>query len=82
MSGDKIKQAREAVKFFLGQLKPEDTFNVVAYDSEVESFRPELQKADGPTIQQALGFADGLNAGGGSSWARSPAGFARTHLSG
>lgn len=67
MSGPKIQQAREAVKFFLGQLKPDDTFNIVAYDSTVESFRPELQKADNATIQQALGFADGLNSGGGTN---------------
>jgi Ca-activated chloride channel family protein len=67
MSGQKIEQARQAVKFFLNQLKPGDTFNVIAYDSEVESFRPELQRVTSDTIRAATGFADGINAGGGTN---------------
>lgn len=63
MSGEKIQQAREAVKFFLHQLKPTDTFNVIAYDSEVEAFRPELQRANADSINAALSFADGIQAG-------------------
>lgn len=67
MSGPKIVQAKEALKYVLGQLKPADTFNIVAYDSAVESFRPELQKADAATVQAATGFVDGLFAGGGTN---------------
>ena len=67
MSGQKIEQARQAVKFFLNQLKPGDTFNVIAYDSEVEAFRPELQRVTSETIKAATGFADGINAGGGTN---------------
>ncbi len=67
MSGPKIEQARQAVKFFLNQLKPGDTFNVIAYDSEVENFRPELQRVTPETIKAAIGFADGINAGGGTN---------------
>jgi Ca-activated chloride channel homolog len=67
MSGQKIEQARQAVKFFLNQLKPGDTFNVIAYDSEVEAFRPELQRVTSDTIKAAIGFADGINAGGGTN---------------
>jgi Ca-activated chloride channel family protein len=67
MSGQKIEQARQAVKFFLNQLKPGDTFNVIAYDSEVEAFRPELQRVTSDTIKAATGFADGINAGGGTN---------------
>lgn len=67
MSGKKIEQAKEALKFLINQLKPGDTFNVIAYDSAVESFRPELQRADEPTIKAALGFADGLYAGGSTN---------------
>src|SRR5580704_11113736 len=67
MSGQKIEQARQAVKFFLNQLKPGDTFNVIAYDSEVEAFRPELQRVTPETIKAATGFADGINAGGGTN---------------
>ena len=67
MSGQKIEQARDALKFLIEQLKPADTFNIVAYDSAVESFRPELQRADESTRQAARGFADGLFAGGSTN---------------
>lgn len=67
MSGKKIEQAKEAVKFVINQLGPKDMFNVVAYDSAVESFRPELQPANDATRQSALGFVDGLFAGGGTN---------------
>jgi Ca-activated chloride channel homolog len=67
MSGQKIEQARQAVKFFLNQLKPGDTFNVIAYDSEVEAFRPELQRVTSDTLKAATGFADAINAGGGTN---------------
>ncbi|MBM82452.1 MAG: hypothetical protein CMJ78_17955 [Planctomycetaceae bacterium] len=70
MNGQKMEQARAALKYFLNQLKEtgeSDLFNIVAYDSAVESFRPELQRADDKTIQQALGFVDGLFAGGSTN---------------
>lgn len=67
MSGKKIEQAKEALKFLINQLKPGDTFNVIAYDSAVEAFRPELQRADADTVKAALGFADGLYAGGSTN---------------
>lgn len=67
MNGQKIQQARAALKYFLNQLEPTDTFNIVAYDSAVESFRPELQRADAKTVQEALGFAEGIFAGGSTN---------------
>jgi Ca-activated chloride channel homolog len=67
MSGEKIAQAREAVKFLIHQLKPADTFNIIAYDSEVEAFRPELQRVKPETTNAALSFAEGINAGGGTN---------------
>jgi len=67
MSGKKIEQAKEALKFLINQLKPGDTFNVIAYDSAIESFRPELQRADEATVKAAIGFADGLYAGGSTN---------------
>lgn len=67
MSGKKIEQAKEAIKFVLNNLRTGDTFNIVAYDSAVESFKPELQKFDEETRKQALGFVDGLYAGGSTN---------------
>jgi Ca-activated chloride channel family protein len=67
MSGTKIAQAKEALKFVLRRLRSNDTFNIVAYDSVIETFRPELQRADEETIKAALAFADGLFAGGSTN---------------
>jgi len=67
MAGEKIAQAKSALQFLLRQLGPADTFNIVAYDSEVEVFRPELQRADLSSIRAALAWVDGLSAGGGTN---------------
>ncbi|MEO8125785.1 MAG: VIT domain-containing protein [Bryobacteraceae bacterium] len=67
MSGKKMEQAKAALQFLVRQLEPGDTFNIVAYDSDVESFRPELQRADPATIRAALAWVDGVSAGGGTN---------------
>lgn len=67
MSGEKIGQAREALKFVLNNLREGDLFNIVAYDSEVEVFRPELERFNDKTRRQALGFVEGLHAGGATN---------------
>jgi len=67
MSGKKIEQARGALKFVLNNLRTGDLFNIVAYDSEVESFRPELQRFDDKSRGAALGFVEGIYAGGSTN---------------
>jgi Ca-activated chloride channel homolog len=67
MSGKKIEQAKEALKFVLNNLRQGDTFNIVAYDSSVEAFKPELQKYDDETRKTALGFVEGIYAGGSTN---------------
>ncbi|MGD0899549.1 MAG: VIT and VWA domain-containing protein [Thermoguttaceae bacterium] len=67
MSGKKIEQVRAALKHVLNNLREGDLFNVIAYDSEVESFRPELQRYDEKARQAALGFVEGIYAGGSTN---------------
>jgi Ca-activated chloride channel family protein len=67
MSGKKIEQAKEAVKFVVGRLSEGDMFNIVCYDSVVEAWKPELQKFDEPTRAAAFGFIDGIYAGGSTN---------------
>ncbi len=67
MSGKKLEQAKEAVKFVLNNLREGDMFNMVAYDSAVESWKPELQKYDEETRKSAIGFVDGIYAGGSTN---------------
>jgi Ca-activated chloride channel family protein len=67
MSGEKIEQAQNAAKFVLNNLREGDLFNIVAYESEVETFRPELEKFNDDTRKAAIGYIDGLYAGGGTN---------------
>ncbi len=67
MEGKKIEQAREALTFVLNNLRDGDRFNIVAYDSSVEAFRPELQTYSNDTRSAALGFVNGIYAGGGTN---------------
>ncbi|MBN2024109.1 MAG: VWA domain-containing protein [Pirellulales bacterium] len=67
MSGKKIEQARGALKFVLENLREGDLFNIIAYDSEVEAFRPELQRFDDENRKAALGFVEDLTAGGSTN---------------
>jgi len=67
MSGEKMEQAKAAARHVLNNLNEKDLFNIVAYDSDIESFRPELQKADKKSVDDALGFVDGLYAGGSTN---------------
>lgn len=62
MEGEKISQARNALKFVLNQLQPNDRFNIVSFATSVESYadglRPASERAD------ATRWVDTLNAGG------------------
>ena len=64
MSGKKIEQVRGALKFVLNNLREGDLFNIIAYDSAVEKFRPELERYNDATRKAALGFVEGIYAGG------------------
>lgn len=67
MEGKKIEQAREALRFVLNNLRGGDRFNIVAYDSSVETFRPDLQTFNDETRSAAIGFVNGIYAGGGTN---------------
>jgi Ca-activated chloride channel family protein len=67
MSGKKIEQVKEALKYVLNNLHSGDLFNIVAYDDKIESFRGELQRFDDDTRKAALGFVEGLYAGGSTN---------------
>jgi Ca-activated chloride channel homolog len=64
MGGRKIEQVRAALKSVLNNLREGDLFNIVAYDDRVDAFRPELQRFNEETRKQALGYVEGLYAGG------------------
>lgn len=67
MSGDKMKQARDAASFITENLNLNDRFNIVAFDNTITLFRPQLQPYDLNTRNQALQFISGLYAGGSTN---------------
>lgn len=67
MSGEKIEQVRQSLKFVIERLNPEDRFNIVTYSSSTEQFRPELELASADNKQAAIGFANGVFAGGSTN---------------
>ena len=67
MQGKKIEQVRGALRFVLNNLKEGDRFNIIAYDAEVESFRPEIERFNNDSRRAALGFVESLSAGGSTN---------------
>lgn len=67
MSGTKIEQAKASLKFVVNNLREGDLFNLIAYDSVIESFKPELQRFDAAARQAALGWVEGIYAGGSTN---------------
>jgi Ca-activated chloride channel homolog len=67
MTGRKIDQAKEALRFVINNLNDGDLFNIVAYDSEIETFAPELQRHNKSSRDKALGFIESIFAGGSTN---------------
>lgn len=66
MMGESLEQARAALRFALGRLRPEDHFNVIRFDSTTSSLFPESLPAGDRALSEARRFVDGLRADGGT----------------
>src|SRR5690606_34626016 len=67
MSGAKIAQARAAGERLLDTLHPEDRFRIVAFSTDVQSFRPDFARATAANVREARGFLQELQAKGGTN---------------
>jgi Ca-activated chloride channel homolog len=68
MSGDnKIQQARESLKFILGNLNPEDRFSLVSYNDGVDVHFTELAAASAENVAKAKDVAERMEAMGGTN---------------
>ncbi len=67
MQGKKIEQAKSAIRFALGKLRPQDTFNVITFSDAVEKFAPEPLAATSANRERANAFIDGIVADGGTN---------------
>ena len=66
MSGKKIRQAIEAVKFVVSRLNKDDQFNVISYSDSVETVFKNLVPATPKNIKVALEEIDAISASGGT----------------
>jgi len=62
MDGDKIQQAKSALRYILDHLNSEDRFNVIRFSTGVEAYASGLRPAT--ERNQAQRFVDGLRAAG------------------
>jgi Ca-activated chloride channel family protein len=67
MAGDKIEQAKAAVRMFLRSLRPTDLFQVVTFASAVQTFFEKPQLATEENLAAALQRVDRLAAMGGTN---------------
>ncbi len=67
MSGAKIEQARESLKFVLSRLNDGDKFNVVLFGTDVRSFSEKLRTVDAASRSEALAFVDGVRSRGSTN---------------
>jgi len=67
MRGDKIKQAIEALRFCLLGLNQGDYFNIIDYDETVKPYRSGIISASRENIEQAVEFAERIEASGGTN---------------
>lgn len=67
MSGKKIEQAKSALSFCLSHLNKDDLFNIIAYDTQIEQFKPELQKFNSENLGLALAFVERITDGGSTN---------------
>ena len=67
MSGKKIEQARNALKFVLENLRDDDLFNIIAYDDRVETYKPELQRYSKDARVEAIRYVENIQPGGSTN---------------
>ncbi len=67
MSGQKLDQAKGALRQALATLRPEDRFRLVAFSSGVRHFRDGWAPATADALREARAFVDNLQADGGTN---------------
>lgn len=67
MSGEKIEQARTALRQLLGTLDRGDRFRLIRFSSGVSTYRDEWSNATAAELRGALEWVDALRANGGTN---------------
>ncbi|XP_010284264.1 PREDICTED: inter-alpha-trypsin inhibitor heavy chain H4 [Phaethon lepturus] len=66
MAGRKIEQTRDALLKILKDLRPEDHFSVITFNSKVVEWKSSLLQATAENVASAAGFVQTLSASGGT----------------
>jgi Ca-activated chloride channel family protein len=67
MAGEKIVQARNALKYCLNSLRERDRFRLIRFSTEIEEFSKEPLEATQENVQRAVKFVEDLRASGGTA---------------
>ena len=67
MSGEKMTQAKAALRQLLGTLGPADRFRLIRFSSMVDAWRDGWTRATADDLRAALRWVDALNAEGGTN---------------
>jgi Ca-activated chloride channel family protein len=67
MSGNKIVQARDALTFCLNNINESDNYNIVSFNSSIDTLEPSLVPYSSSNLQKALTYVQGLTATGGTN---------------
>ena len=70
MQWEKLERSYQALETLLRTLKPGDKFNVLLFNSRLQSFQPSAVAADNGTIQRALDFVRASRLRGGTDLRR------------
>jgi len=64
---NKIEQAKDALKFCLNSLNEKDRFNIIAFNTAIESYQSKLIQSESPNIRDVVKFVDNFEAAGGTN---------------
>ena len=64
MAGEKIDQAKAALKFCLNSLKPQDHFSVISFNETPDVLATGVMSANKQSVRKALDYVDKLEASG------------------
>ena len=67
MQWEKLERSYQALETLLRSLKPEDKFNLLLFNNQVQPFQPAPVPADSSTILRALDFVRGSRLRGGTA---------------
>ncbi len=67
MQGEKMEQARKALRFCVNALNSEDRFEIITFSSSIDNFSGSLNTANSGAIENARYFIDNLSASGGTN---------------